>query len=204
MSIAILGGSFNPVHIGHLALAEDVRLSLGFDRIIFIPAFHSPFKKTPAGATASDRLFMLEAALRGNEGFAVDSCELDRGGLSFTIDTVRYVRESYRCTPALIMGDDLVKGFPSWKEADEIARLADIIVARREGTGRLPEDCARLLGDGVRFLSNPVLPVSSSLIRARISAGESWRYLVPEAVYRYISEHKLYGCATTERHHGKG
>ncbi len=203
MSIAILGGSFNPVHIGHLALAEDVRLSLGFDRIIFIPAFQSPFKKTPAGATASDRLAMLESALQENEGFSVDTCELDRGGLSFTIDTIRHVRESYRCTPAFIMGDDLVKGFPSWKDADEILRLADIIVARREGTASRPEDFTRLSGARVRFLSNPVLPVSSSQIRARISAGESWRYLVPEAVYRYISEHKLYGCATTERHHGK-
>ena len=198
MKLAFLGGSFNPLHIGHLALAEEVRIELGYDKILFIPVNIPPHKQLARGASAVQRLEMLRRATEDNPAFAVEPCEIERSGVSYTHETVRYLLNEYggrlSAKPALIMGWDQALGFPTWNQPDEIAAHADLIVARR------PDDLCGNSGtqDTPPFdyaytaLKNPPLAVSSSGIRQMIACGGPWRYLVPDAVYRYIMEHNLY------------
>lgn len=198
MRLAFLGGSFNPLHIGHLALAEEVRLELGYDKILFIPVNIPPHKQLAGGASAAQRMEMLRLATESNSAFAVDSCEIERSGVSYTYETVRHLLREYNgrlsAKPALIMGQDQALGFPAWNNPDEIAANADLIVARR------PDD---LCGSGAAqdephfayahiALRNLPLAISSSGIRRMIASGGPWRYLVPDAVYRYIMENNLY------------
>ncbi len=197
MRIAVFGGSFNPVHIGHLALADELRASLGYDRVILVPANVPPHKAMASGASAADRIAMLALACEGSDFLEYDDCEIARGGVSYTIDTIRYLTEKNRSRLSGLLGfafgQDLVAGFGSWRDPDSVAREADLILARR------PESDAA--GQGVPTatfpwrhigLGNPLLPISSSDIRGRISSGKAWRYLVPDAVYRYIVGHGLY------------
>lgn len=190
MRIAILGGTFNPLHIGHLALADDVRTRLGYDRILLIPANIPPHKELAGGAGAADRLEMLRRAASDTEWLGVEDCEIVRGGVSYTIDTVTYLEEKYALELegkiGLVIGQDLVPGFSTWKNAAVIAERTDIILALRPGSTGVQFDVPHIP------LENPLLTVSSSDIRARISSGKSWRYLVPDPVYRYIVEHNLY------------
>ena len=164
MRLAILGGTFNPVHVGHLFLAEEVRDLLGYERILFVPANVPVHKSMPVEVGARHRLRMLQLAVAGTRGFLVDSCELERGGNSYTIDTLEHVLERYRPEgrPGLIIGDDLVEGFPAWRQAARVAELAELIVARRGPTTAAP---AWPFPACVRRIENLLLPVSSSEIR---------------------------------------
>ncbi len=195
MRLAVIGGSFNPVHNGHVALAFAVRRRLGYDRVLFVPANLPPHKELASGATAQDRLAMLALAVKaanleaGEDFLAVDECEIARGGISYTIETIGELEARYGARLegkiGLVMGQDLVAGFSSWRRADELAERADIILARRgDGCGPFPWRHVEL--------DNSLLPVSSSGIREAIKAGMPWRSLVPEAVSRYIGEHTLY------------
>ncbi len=188
MRLAIFGGSFNPVHLGHLFIAEEVLDRLRYDRILFVPTNVPVHKKLDNAASPKHRLRMLQIATRPYRRFRVDDCELRRGGDSYTIDTVREVLGRYPVEgrPGLILGDDLVDGFDTWKEAGRLARLTELIVVRRTSRGE-----ARL-GYPHTAIDNAQLPVSSSEIRERIRAGRSIRHLVPERVLRYIRRHRLY------------
>jgi nicotinate-nucleotide adenylyltransferase len=202
MKVAILGGSFNPVHMGHLFLADAVISGLGYDRIILIPAFQSPFKPGVAGASPNDRLDMLAASIAGDPRLAIDDCEIKREGVSYTIDTIADIKRRYslKGKPGLILGDDLAPAFSKWRRADEIAEQADIIIAKRLFS--LSNDGDSSAGShrsGFDFpypytaLDNEIMNVSSGLVREKISANENWRYLVPAGA-RYIIEDKgLYG-----------
>ena len=202
MKLAVLGGSYNPIHIGHLMLADTVVRRYGYDTVAFIPAFLSPFKDGHTGSTAEDRLAMVELAIAGNPAFNCEPCEIQRQGISYTIDTLRFLKAKYpQCERkiGLIIGDDLLKGFSGWHEAAHIPEYADIIVGNRfidrsiaenSGNARAQE---HILGDiPLLRVDNALLPVSSSSIRTAIKEKKSWRYLVPPAVYSYIKEHKLY------------
>ncbi|MDR1748504.1 MAG: nicotinate (nicotinamide) nucleotide adenylyltransferase [Spirochaetaceae bacterium] len=207
MKLAMFGGSFNPVHIGHLFLAEEVRVICGYDLVLFIPAYISPFKpaeadgRDTAGRSGSsvpsinDRLAMIELAIAGNEQFRLERCEVDRGGISYTYDTLQYVLtrfgERLDEPPGLIIGDDLVADFGLWRRAAELAEQSRIIVARRSS---IEMSSAEGHGFGYphRTIENVRFPVSSSDIRERIKKGKGWRYLVPQEVYRYICERNLY------------
>jgi len=188
---AILGGSFNPVHIGHLFLADTALSRFGYDRIILVPAFQSPFKDSPQGSSPKDRLDMLFASIVGDPRLTVDDCELGREGLSYTIDTIREIISRYEIEgkPGLIIGDDLASTFSEWKSHEEIARLTDIIIARR-----LASD-TELTGFPYphKALDNELINVASAQIRKKVSSGEAWRYLVPPGARCIIEDRGLYG-----------
>ncbi len=192
MKIALLGGSFNPPHTGHLSLAEDVRLALGYDTVFFVPVSIAPHKRMATGAGDEDRINMLQLAICNNGGFGLELCELNRGGISYTIDTIRYLTKFYgdRLSEKIgfILGDDLVAGFHSWHCAAELAEEANLILVRRN------IDPAEKIDFPFRHVEveTTVLPISSSQIRQKIARGEGWRYLVPNGVYEYITERKLY------------
>jgi len=133
VKLAILGGSFNPVHIGHLFLADSVATGLGYDRVILVPAFQSPFKAGAEGASPQDRMEMLAASIAADPRLTIDDCEIRREGVSYTIDTLKDIIARYLPTgkPGLILGDDLASTFHNWRSPGEIAELAEIIIARR-------------------------------------------------------------------------
>lgn len=198
MRLAVLGGSYNPIHIGHLMLADAVSLRYGYDTVAFVPAFLSPFKDGHSGCTAQDRLAMVKRAIADNPAFYCEPCEIERQGVSYTIDTLQFLKEKYpQCEGkiGLIIGDDLLESFGNWREAARILDYADIIVGNRI-LDRYSTEQTGCVGNiphlRVLRVDNALLPVSSSGIRAAIKEKKSWRYLVPSAVYSYIKEHKLY------------
>ena len=137
MKIAVLGGSFNPIHIGHLALADSVCVDKGYDKVIFIPTFIAPHKNFSdiENVTTEDRLNMVRLACESDSRFLVDSCEIDRGGTSYTFDTICFLEQKYKDVLdekiGLIMGDDLLPGFHLWHKAEEIAKKCTLILAKR-------------------------------------------------------------------------
>ena len=195
MRLAVLGGSYNPIHIGHLMLADAVALRYGYDTVAFVPAFLSPFKDGHSGCTAEDRLAMVKLAIADNPAFYCEPCEIQRQGVSYTIDTLKFLKKKFpQCEGkiGLIIGDDLLEGFSGWREAEYIPDYANIIVGNRI-IDRYSTEQADTAGKIPHLrVDNALLPVSSSGIRAAIQEKKSWRYLVPSAVYSYIKEHKLY------------
>jgi nicotinate-nucleotide adenylyltransferase len=186
--LALLGGTFNPIHIGHLFIAEEVRVSLGYDKIVFVPAFKPAHKDIADDDQPELRLAMVRAAVAGNPHFMVEDSEIRRNRTSYTIETVQELLRKYPAAGriGLILGDDLVKGFNSWKGVEELLATVRVIVASRRSAQKtpFPVECD--------YLNNVVVNVSSSDIRGRIAAGQAWRYLVPEAVHDIIREHGLY------------
>ena len=192
MKLAILGGSFNPVHIGHLFLADEALSCLNYDRVILVPAFHSPFKIGAINISTKDRMEMLAASISGDPRLTIDDCEINREGVSYTIETLIDIIERYTPDgkPGLIMGDDLVSSFDRWHRPDDIAELADFIIARREGM-EIPENFPY----PYRALNNEIMNVSSSQVREKIGKGEAWRYLVPSGARDIIEGRGLYALA---------
>jgi len=192
MRLAILGGSFNPVHLGHLFLADAVLTGLGYDRIILIPTFQSPFKIGVDGASPSNRIEMLAASIPGDPRMTIDDCEVRRQGVSFTIDTIHEIIARYKPDGklGLILGDDLASTFEQWQSPMEIAGLVDIIIARR-----ITDDNLSLenFPYPYRALNNEIMNVSSQMVRKKISLNENWRYLVPSGARYLIEERFLYG-----------
>ena len=190
MKLAILGGSFNPVHLGHLILAEEVLTSLNYDRVILIPAYRSPFKPEAKGmeSTSRDRLEMLAASIAGDPRLAIDDCEIRRGGVSYTIDTLKDIIKRYMPTgrPGLIIGDDLAADFTNWHNYSGILELADIIIARRIHSDKL--SCS------FHYIPviNKIIEISSEMVRNRIEGGKAWRYLVPMGARTIIEDRGLY------------
>ena len=184
-----MGGTYNPVHLGHLSLALEIRSRLDYDLVLLVPANMPAHKNRIEGATAAQRLDMLNRAVRRRRGLVVEECEIRRGGVSYTVDTVRHVLSSYRPSgkPGLVIGDDLLADFASWRRAEELACLTDIIVAHRFNASRQP------FGFRHTYLDNPLVPISSSEIRRRIAARMPVARLLPKRVIRYIRKHRLYG-----------
>lgn len=195
-SLGIFGGTFDPIHHGHLAVAEEVREALGLERVLLMPASTPPHKPGRPVTAAEHRLAMVELAIAGNPAFEVSHLEIVRGGASYTVDTLRALLAQGVTNPVLILSAEALAGFPTWREPERILELCRLAVAPR--SGHAPLDHAwvrdRFPGreDRVTFLSGPLLPISGSVVRRRAAAGRSVRYLVPDAVARYIADHGLY------------
>ena len=200
----IFGGTFDPVHHGHLLTAQAAREQLGADEVLLVPAFVSPHKLDQQAATAADRLAMLRLATAGLPGFRIYTGELDRGGASYTADTLDLLHRDHPDTRlTLLIGADQLPKFHTWRRVRDILALAQIAVLGRPAAS---VSCAALqaalgpaeaqrLQDAV--LPTPLLEISATDIRARVAAGQSIHFLVPPAVEAYIRGHGLYRTPTT-------
>ena len=195
-SVGIFGGTFDPIHHGHLAIAEEAREALGLEVVRFVPAAVSPFKPDRAATDAGHRLAMVEAAIAGNPAFEASRVELDRPGPSYTVETLEAGAAAGDTDAWLIVSSEALAGFPRWREPDRILELARLAVVPRGGFEPLGEAWvgSQFPGreDRFAFLPGPLLPISGSVVRRRAAAGRSVRYLVPEAVAAYIARNRLY------------
>jgi nicotinate-nucleotide adenylyltransferase len=199
--LGVLGGSFNPVHLGHLVLAETAREALGLERVIFIPAKLPPHKRAAALAAGADRLAMVRLAVAGNPALAVSDMELRRPGVSYSVDTVRALREKVGPEAEIyfLIGMDTVAELAEWREIAGLARLCKFVPLSRPGhAGSNAADLERAIGRLEarailkRAVAMPVIGISSSDVRRRVAEGRTIRYLVPDAVAAYIRRKRLY------------
>lgn len=191
MDIGLFGGSFNPPHVAHLIVAEVARDQFGFDEVWWIPNATPPHKPQDELAEVNHRLEMTQRAVEDNPAFRVCDIEVERSGVSYTVETVRVLQEQRPDTDfALLIGSDSLDHFAEWHKPDEIAERVPLVVYKRPGViDAVPES---RFANHVRFVSAPVMEVSGTEIRSRCSADRSIRYLVPESVRAYIEEHELY------------
>lgn len=187
---ALFGGSFDPVHLGHLMVAELVCDLAGLDQVLFVPAWRSPLKRGTT-ASAGARLAMLRLAVRGNPRLGVSDVEIRRQGASFTIDTVRHFAARWHERPRLLVGGDALLDLPSWREAAALLREARLLVYARPGAEAARGRAAAL---GAVYLDRVLSWHSSRELRRLLGRGVSTRYQLPEAVRRYIAAHGLYGA----------
>jgi nicotinate-nucleotide adenylyltransferase len=201
--IGIFGGTFSPPHVGHLACADAALSGLGLDRVLLMPVARPPHKEAIEDPGPEHRLAMCRLATAGDERVGVSELEIQRGGPSYTVDTLRALHEaSPQDELTFVAGGDMAASLPGWREPEEVLRLARFAVAEREGTDRAEVEraLAGLEGrDRLVFFEMPRVEVSSSAIRRGIAAGRPVRDLVPDAVARYIDEHGLYGAAASWR-----
>lgn len=191
MEVGLFGGSFNPPHLAHLIVAETVREQFGLDEVWWIPAHTPPHKSDGSVAPARHRLAMTRRATRSNPDFRVHSEEVERGGPSYTVETLRVLQEQHPETAfSLLLGSDSLAGFASWHRPGEIAERARLLAYRRPGDEA--PDLAPRFANRVRFAEAPLLDISGTDLRARRRGGQSLRYLVPDSVRAYIEEHHLY------------
>jgi len=185
--IGILGGSFNPIHTGHLLLAEQAKQQLGLEKVLFIPANLSPLKGTRALAKAHQRYRMAVLATKSNPGFAVSKIELTRGGRSYSFETMARLKQIFAdCDLFFLVGSDFIKQRANWKNIEQLSLACRFIIGQRPGFTfkKLPKRMRRITINAV--------DISSTQIRQRIRKAQSIRYLVPEPVRKYILKNKLY------------
>ncbi len=193
--IGIMGGTFNPIHFGHLVAAEAARVRFSLDKVIFVPSGYPPHKQTQANKNAEHRLMMTLLATIGNPYFDISGIEIDRGGYSFTFDTINELHNFYGADTQIyfITGADAILEICSWKNAELLIERCVFIAATRPGfnlndVDSLPPAFVR----NIKLMEVPALSISSTDIRKRVAAGEPIRYLLPEIVEQYIIKHKLY------------
>ncbi|MBL7171076.1 MAG: nicotinate-nucleotide adenylyltransferase [Candidatus Omnitrophica bacterium] len=191
VKIGIFGGTFNPVHNAHLVAAQEVREKMELTRVIFVPSAHPPHKVEKNLAAAAHRLNMLKLAIEKIPYFSVSTLEIDRGGKSYSVDTMRELRKKYgkKTEFYFILGVDAVMDISTWKDVDTFLDLCNLVVINRPGfslanaKGELPS---------MRTLSITSIGISSSYIKNRIKEGKPITYMVPEKVEKYIRRYKLY------------
>ena len=193
-SIGIMGGTFDPIHIGHLAAAEEAREALGLECIVFVPAAIPPHKPDTPITAARDRAAMVELAIAGNDAFSLSRIELDRDGPSYTVDTLAAFSAD-GVELSLVLGADALADLPRWHEPARVLELAALLVARRPGAPEPDLAGVRALSREARVqvLDVPLVDLSSRELRAHARAGGSLRYLVPEPAWRYMVDKGLYG-----------
>ena len=193
--LGIMGGTFDPIHLGHLVCAEEAREALGLDAVLFMPTGRPAFKLDREVAPGEARLRMCRAAVAGNPAFAVSALEVERPGITYAADTLRALHEALPGVELVfIVGADAALTLPRWRESAELARLATFAAATRPGF-ELGEEALRDLrerGFDIRPFAVTALDVSSSELRRRVAEGRTICYLVPEAVREIIEEEQLY------------
>lgn len=197
-ALGIMGGTFDPVHIGHLLAAEWVRSEFAMDKVIFVPAASPPHKNAGEITSIEHRYQMVELAIKDNPYFEISPLEKERGGKSYTVDTMAYFKELYPEKDLyFIMGADSLLSFPAWKNTDLLVKLCSFIVVSRPGyvvpdrfweTKGLPA----LLRQKLYLVEIPGMDISSSQIRERVKRDKSIKYLLPREIEEYIYKHKLY------------
>ena len=187
--IGILGGTFNPIHVGHLVAAQVAQEEMRLDQVIFVPSFLPPHKTEKNLASAADRLAMVRLAIRDNPKFTVSDFEIKKGGKSYSIDTVRFFRKKFPQSSTLffIIGADELNALKGWKDINELVNLVSFIAVNRPGYK--PAGRKLIKHESVEM---PAIDLSSSLIRNRAAAGKSTRFLVPDRVALYIEKAGLY------------
>lgn len=199
LKIGISGGTFDPIHIGHLVIAEQAREKMGLDRVLFIPSGNPPHKRDIEVTAAEDRYNMVQKAIEGNPYFEASRMEIDRGGYTYTVDTLRELRRIYGENALLyfIIGADILWDLPGWKEQRQVFSLCEFIAVLRPGYDRQAfsgqvELLQHEYGAVIHWIGAPLIDVSSTMLREKVSLGQSIRYLVPEAVENEINTKGLY------------
>lgn len=196
--IGIMGGTFDPIHIGHLVTAEAVRIEYGLEKVLFIPAGNPPHKQDLNVTPAMHRYIMTVMATYSNPYFCVSPIELERSGPSYTIDTVKELIKLYggRTELYFITGADAIHELPTWEQIDELIALCHFVGATRPGCIRSLDDVIKRFGTlgrkRIHRLATPELEISSTDIRERVRNGRSIKYIVPESVESYILKEGLY------------
>ncbi len=200
MRLGIFGGSFDPVHYGHLLLAETCREQCALDQVWLLPAAASPFKQDRHIAAARQRLDMLRLAVGGHPAMQISTLEIDRGGVSYTVETLTaFHAQQPEAELFLLMGADAVTDLPQWRAAARICELAIPVVVRRAGAAEPSFDALQTVTSPQRLelfrahqVTMPIVELSSTDIRTRVARGQSIRYRTPRAVEKYIESHGLY------------
>jgi nicotinate-nucleotide adenylyltransferase len=194
--IGILGGTFNPPHLGHLVCAQEAYRELSLDQVTLIPAGTPPHKPVDAEPGAEHRLELCRLAIAGDERFAVSDQELRRDGPSYTVDTLEVLNSQSPTNELfLILGADIAARLPQWHRAERVLDLATVAIAKRRGTAKASVQRALdelQAGDRARYFEMPRIGISSTMVRRRVRAGQPIRYLVPDGVVEYIERHGLY------------
>jgi len=195
--VGILGGTFNPPHLGHLICAQEAYLQLKLDRVTLIPARIPPHKPVDDEPGPEHRLELCRVAVGNDDRFDVSDVEIMREGPSYTVDTLELLHSREPESELfLIVGGDIAAGLQSWREPERVLSLATLAVAGRRGTSRAEVDDALSGisgGERAEFFQMPTISIASTALRRRVRAGEPIRYYVPDAVVSYIDRHRLYG-----------
>lgn len=197
MRVGVLGGTFDPIHIGHLVAAEEVRAQLRLDRVVFVPAGLPPHKLTEHVSSVAHRLAMVKLAIASNPYFTVSRVDIDRFGPCYTVDTIELLRDEWGGNIELyfILGSDSLADIVTWHQPERLIRLCRLAVMERPGYRVDVEELERLLPgitSRIHFINSPQLDISSTDIQKRVRQGLPIKYQVPEAVEDYIYEHELY------------
>lgn len=199
MRLGIIGGTFDPIHNGHLIIAQEAALSLKLNRVLFIPAGDPPHKQKRAVSAAHHRFAMVQKAIANNPLFEVSTIEIDRPGLSYTVETLATLRQLYQTDDEFffIIGVDAVADMLSWQSPERVLQLAKLAVVARPGYSLSLEKLQAglpntLLSECLVNVETPQIEIASSWLRERVKSGLPIRYLVPDDVAAYIEENKLY------------
>ena len=187
--IGIFGGTFDPIHLGHLITAQSVREIRELEKIIFIPAFISPHKSEIKTSSAEDRLSMIKLAIDGISFFDYSNIEIEKGGVSFTVDTLKELKKN-NDDLEFIIGYDNIFEFNTWKDPDEIMKLAKVIVLKRRSS-HPPQFKDKYYNQAI-FVQTRGIEISATDLRERVKKGQPINFLVPQKVMEYIYKHKLY------------
>jgi nicotinate-nucleotide adenylyltransferase len=197
--VGILGGTFNPPHLGHLVCAQEAFGELGLDRVMLIPAGIPPHKPVEHEPGAEHRLALCRLAVHDDERFTVSELEIDRDGPSYTVDTLNALNSQAPTNElVLIVGGDIAVGLPQWRDPEGVLELATLAIAKRHGTARQSVQTALASlrgGERSQFFQMPRVGISSTMVRRRVAAGQPIRYFVPDLVMQYIERHGLYGAS---------
>ncbi|OMC79905.1 nicotinate (nicotinamide) nucleotide adenylyltransferase [Paenibacillus odorifer] len=193
MKVGIMGGTFDPLHIGHMMAAEAARDTYGLQEVWFMPS-HIPPHKHEAGVSGEDRLAMVQEAVKNHEAFCTLDWEVVRGGVSYTYETIRHLQEEYpHFDLYFIIGADMVQYLPKWNEIEELVQRLTFIGVGRPGTPLDLDALPDFIAKKVLLADMPLVDISSTMLRERAAAGKSIRYMVPEAVFDYVQRSGLYG-----------